>query len=39
MRLTLERLEILAPSDELRREIVSLGGEPAGPPAKTRIFN
>jgi hypothetical protein len=38
MRLTLERLEILAPSDELRREIVSLGGEPAG-PLKTRIFN
>jgi regulator of sirC expression with transglutaminase-like and TPR domain len=39
MRLTLERLEVLAPSEELRREIVSLGGEPAGPPAKTRIFN
>jgi regulator of sirC expression with transglutaminase-like and TPR domain len=40
MRLTLERLEILAPSDELRREIQALGGEPAPlPGAKTRIFN
>jgi regulator of sirC expression with transglutaminase-like and TPR domain len=39
MRATLERLEVLAPSEELRREIAALGGEPPLPPGKTRIFN
>ena len=39
MRTTLERLEILQPSEELRREIVALGGETAPVPGKTRIFN
>jgi regulator of sirC expression with transglutaminase-like and TPR domain len=39
LRAILERLEILTPSDELRREIVSLGGESPIPPAKSRILN
>jgi regulator of sirC expression with transglutaminase-like and TPR domain len=39
MRAVLERLEILTPSDELRREIVSLGGESPVPPGKSRILN
>ena len=39
LRGTLERLEVLSPSDELRREIASLGGEPALPPGKARILN
>jgi hypothetical protein len=39
MRATLERLEILSPSEELRREIAALGGETAPPPGKARIFN
>ena len=39
LRGVLERLEILTPSDELRREIISLGGESPLPPAKQRILN
>ena len=39
LRGVLERLEILTPSDDLRREIVSLGGESPLPPAKQRILN
>jgi hypothetical protein len=39
MRTTLERLEILQPSEELRREIAALGGETAPVPGKARIFN
>ena len=39
LRSTLERLEVLTPSDELRREITSLGGEPPIPPGKSRILN
>lgn len=39
LRAVLERLEILSPSEELRREIVSLGGEPATPTGKSRILN
>lgn len=39
LRAVLERLEILTPSAELRREIVALGGDPAVPTGKARIFN
>jgi regulator of sirC expression with transglutaminase-like and TPR domain len=39
LRAVLERLEILTPSDELRREIVSLGGESPVPTTKSRILN
>jgi len=39
LRAVLERLEILTPSDDLRREIVSLGGESPVPPTKSRILN
>ena len=39
LRAVLERLEILTPSDELRREIVSLGGESPVPAGKSRILN
>jgi hypothetical protein len=39
MRATLERLEILQPSEDLRREIVALGGETGLVPGKSRIFN
>lgn len=39
LRAVLERLEILTPSDELRKEIVSLGGESPIPPSKSRILN
>ena len=39
LRAVLERLEILTPSDDLRREIVSLGGESPVPTTKTRILN
>jgi regulator of sirC expression with transglutaminase-like and TPR domain len=35
----LERLEILTPSDDLRKEIVSLGGESPVAGAKSRILN
>jgi regulator of sirC expression with transglutaminase-like and TPR domain len=36
LRGTLERLEVLAPSTELRREIEALGGTPT-PPARSRV--
>lgn len=39
LRAVLERLEVLTPSDELRREIQSLGGEPLGSTGKSRILN
>jgi regulator of sirC expression with transglutaminase-like and TPR domain len=39
LRAILERLEILTPSDDLRREIVSLGGESPVPTSKSRILN
>ncbi|MDB4970724.1 MAG: hypothetical protein JWN44_6413 [Myxococcales bacterium] len=39
MRAILERLEVLTPGDELRREIESLGGESPLPPGKPRILN
>jgi len=39
LRAVLERLEILTPSDDLRREIVSLGGESPVPTTKSRILN
>jgi regulator of sirC expression with transglutaminase-like and TPR domain len=39
LRGTLERLDVLTPSDELRREITSLGGEPATPTGKSRVLN
>jgi len=39
LRATLERLEVLAPSEEFRREIASLGGEPPVPPGKSRVLN
>lgn len=39
LRAVLERLEILTPSEDLRREIVSLGGEAPATAAKSRILN
>ena len=39
LRAVLERLEILTPSEDLRREIVSLGGEAPSTGAKSRILN
>jgi len=39
LRSVLERLEILTPSEDLRREIVSLGGEAPSTSAKSRILN
>ncbi len=39
LRAVLERLEILTPSEDLRREIVSLGGEAPPTTAKSRILN
>ena len=39
LRAVLERLEILTPSEELRREIVALGGESPVPPTRSRILN
>ncbi|MGZ3442298.1 MAG: SirB1 family protein [Polyangia bacterium] len=39
LRAILERLEILTPSDDLRREIVSLGGEPAPTTPGRRLIN
>jgi len=39
LRAVLERLEILTPSEDLRREIVSLGGESPATTAKSRILN
>lgn len=39
LRATLERLEVLTPSPELRREIAALGGDTPLPPGKTRILN
>ncbi len=39
LRAVLERLEILTPSEDLRREIVNLGGESPATPAKSRILN
>ncbi|HEY2743145.1 MAG TPA: transglutaminase-like domain-containing protein [Polyangia bacterium] len=39
LRAVLERLEILTPSDDLRREIVSLGGESPVSTTKSRILN
>ena len=39
LRAVLERLEILTPSEELRREIVSLGGESPVATTKSRILN
>jgi regulator of sirC expression with transglutaminase-like and TPR domain len=39
LRSVLERLEILTPSEDLRREIVSLGGEAPATTAKSRILN
>ena len=39
LRAVLERLEIMTPSEELRREIVSLGGDPPLPAGKARILN
>ncbi len=39
LRSVLERLEVLTPSEELRKEIQSLGGDPSGPAVKSRILN
>jgi regulator of sirC expression with transglutaminase-like and TPR domain len=39
LRATLERLEVLTPSEELRSEIATLGGEPPVPPGKARVLN
>lgn len=39
LRATLERLEVLSPSDELRREITALGGDDPLRAGKSRILN
>jgi regulator of sirC expression with transglutaminase-like and TPR domain len=39
LRAVLERLEVLTPSAELRREIEGLGGESPLPPPKSRVLN
>jgi regulator of sirC expression with transglutaminase-like and TPR domain len=39
LRSVLERLEVLTPSEDLRKEIQSLGGDPPSPTSKSRILN